>query len=142
MADCCTSNSKPSSNPNKRCCPVDNSEYVRVNQKTIQQHLKSPWRHPLTAQHYYFCSNPECDVVYFGDDDSLITTSEVRELVGQKQTGKDRILCYCFGITLADAENDPTAKTYVIQQTKEGLCSCETRNPSGRCCLKDFPKPA
>jgi hypothetical protein len=29
----------------------------------------------------------------------------------------------------------------VMAQTKAGLCSCDTSNPSGRCCLKDFPKP-
>jgi len=29
-------------------------------------------------------------------------------------------------------------KAFVIQQTKEGLCACESRNPSGRCCLADF----
>jgi len=29
-------------------------------------------------------------------------------------------------------------KAFVVQQTKEGLCACEARNTSGRCCLADF----
>jgi hypothetical protein len=28
----------------------------------------------------------------------------------------------------------------VIEQTRLHNCACDVRNPSGRCCLKDFPK--
>ena len=28
----------------------------------------------------------------------------------------------------------------IVEQTKNARCSCETSNPSGRCCLKVFPK--
>jgi len=31
-------------------------------------------------------------------------------------------------------------KAFVVQQTKEKLCACESRNPSGRCCLADFKR--
>jgi len=48
-------------------------------------------------------------------------------------------VCYCFGVSRSDFRNDPATKDYVIAQTKAGLCSCDTSNPSGRCCLKDFP---
>jgi hypothetical protein len=50
------------------------------------------------------------------------------------------MLCYCFGVTKADARSDPGIKKFVMAQTKLGLCACEMRNPSGRCCLPDFPR--
>jgi len=50
------------------------------------------------------------------------------------------MLCYCFGVSSADFERNPATRDFVMAQTKANLCSCETSNPSGRCCLKDFPK--
>jgi hypothetical protein len=51
------------------------------------------------------------------------------------------LLCYCFGISREDFKRDPGLRDFVVAKTKAGECSCETKNPSGRCCLKDFPKP-
>jgi len=54
------------------------------------------------------------------------------------------MLCYCFDISeaayrIALADGMAKAmKAFVVQQTKEGLCACESRNTSGRCCLADF----
>jgi len=54
------------------------------------------------------------------------------------------MLCHCFDIaesTYRNALADGTAeatKAFVVQQTKDGLCACESRNPSGRCCLASF----
>ena len=128
-------------NNRKRRCPVDGSECSPVAAVTMRHQLKSPWQQPLSAQRYYFCDSPLCDVVYFGDDGTVFTIDALRGPIGQKQVaGFDKIICYCFGVTQADAQNDPAVKAFVVQQTKEGHCACEARNPSGRCCLKDFPR--
>jgi len=140
MSVCCNSTSSSRSASRKRHCPSDNNEYIEVKPDTILHHLKSPWNHPLKSQQYYFCDNPDCEIVYFGEDDSMISDDEIRGPLGQKQTYQGKVLCYSFGVTLADAESSPDAKAFVIQQTKLGSCTCETSNPSGRCCLKDFPK--
>lgn len=50
------------------------------------------------------------------------------------------LLCYCFGFTKQDYKDDPSVREYVIEQTRLKNCSCSTQNPSGKCCLKDFPK--
>jgi len=93
------------------------------------------------AARYFFCEDPACDVVYFGDDGSTLSKSRLRTRVGVKEGAGDSLLCYCFGVSYADYRSNPAVKDYVIAQTKAGLCSCDIRNPSGRCCLKDFPKP-
>ncbi len=120
-------------------CPANGREYGAVGLKTIQQQLDQPWNKELHDQAYYFCTDADCDVVYFGQDDSVISKTELRSSVGIKQSTPDRTICYCFGVSHESAANNPSIRDFVIQQTRLFRCSCETRNPSGRCCLKDFP---
>jgi hypothetical protein len=119
-------------------CPVNGKLYARVHRKTLLHHILHPWDYTLTEQQYYFCTDPDCDVVYYGQDDSVIRTDELRTTIWQKSKDKRDAICYCFGVTkaLAKLEN---IKKFVSRQTKNSMCSCETSNPSGRCCLKDFP---
>ena len=94
----------------------------------------------IKKQGYYFCEDPECDVVYFGEDASVIEKSALRTIVGIKERSKNRLVCYCFGITLEEATDNAGIREFVIQETKGQTCACGIRNPSGRCCLKGFPK--
>jgi hypothetical protein len=122
-------------------CPVNGKTYREVGLPTVLHHTRKPWAHQLSAQHYYFCTDPHCDVVYFGDDDSLITRREIRGPIGQKSTSPHRIICYCFDINLSDIKLCPEhCRQFVAEQTRQGVCDCATRNPSGKCCLRDFPK--
>lgn len=107
--------------------------------RTIAHHLRQPWAWRRADQRYFFCDDPACEVVYFGEDGSLIPATQLRTVVGIKDAAADSLICYCFGVTWADALRDATAKEFVVAQTRAGLCACETRNPSGRCCLKAFP---
>lgn len=141
MSDCCSSSTGATdASPNKSRCPVNGKRYTKVAMGTIFHHLKSPWQWPLDEQAYYFCDDPECDVVYFGENGSVIEKSDLRIAVGIKEQTETALICYCFGVTLKDAMTNSEAKQFVLEQTKQGMCSCETSNPSGRCCLKDFPK--
>jgi hypothetical protein len=115
-------------------------EYFEVSVRTIIHHLKAPWAWAPSAKHYYFCDAPDCDVAYFGDDDSVILKSQLRTRIGVKERGGNDLLCYCFGVSRTDVERDPATREFVIAQTRIGACSCETSNPSGRCCLKDLAK--
>lgn len=139
MTDCCSPSKCKAAHPKKHRCPANGIEYTEVSARTIAHHIRHSWNWSGSASHYYFCSDPECDVVYFGDDDSVILKSQLRTLVGVKEAASDTLVCYCFGVTKADARSDPGVRDFVASQTKLGLCSCDTSNPSGRCCLKDFP---
>ena len=148
MSDCCSSQSSTpdtdsccaSTSPRKRACPVDGTPSSEVKTSTMLHHLKNAWSQPLQEQKYYFCDNPGCDVVYFGEDDSRFYLHDVRDQVGQKQSAPDKLLCYCFGVRQSDYLHNPEIKAFVVAQTKASTCACDSRNPSGRCCLKDFPK--
>ena len=139
MSACCSQPECETMHPRKCRCPINGMEYAKVSPKTIAHHIRDSWNWSPEGRTYYFCDDPECDVVYFADDDTVIPSSQLRAKVGIKDSSDNAMLCYCFGVTRGEARADPRIKEYVIQQTKLGLCSCETSNPSGRCCLKDFP---
>ena len=140
MADCCSSTHATSVIPRKHRCPVCDKENIEVSVTTIIHHIKEPWRWQGKKQGYYFCEDPECDVVYFAQDDSLINKNELRTVVGIKEKSVNAPVCYCFGVSAKEANENPEVKAFVLQKTKEHICACEIRNPSGRCCLKDFPE--
>ena len=137
MSDCCSSGGTV---PKKYNCPACAQENLEVAVSTILQHIKKPWQWLAKDQGYYFCQNPQCAVVYFAQDNTLINTDALRTIVGIKAKTRDALICYCFGVSIDEAAHNPAAKAFVIEQTRQHTCACATRNPSGRCCLKDFPK--
>jgi hypothetical protein len=140
MSDCCSSNGEIPSIPKRHRCPENGLPYLEVPYRTVLQHIKEPWNSHTAEQHYYFCDDPNCAVVYFGLDNTIISKSMLRTKVGIKENAEDTLICYCFGVTKADALSNQQVKPFVVEQTKNARCACETSNPSGRCCLKDFPK--
>ena len=141
MSNCCSSSCGSSSQASKkRLCPRHEKNGTLVSIATIQHHLKRAWLWQAKDQAYYFCDDPNCEVAYFGEDDSVIKQSDLRTKIGIKTQHPDDLICYCYGVSLQQAQQNPAIKPFVIQMTKQSNCACETRNPSGRCCLKDFPK--
>jgi len=136
MVSCCSS-SKTQVQPKKHKCPVTGKLYNSVSSTTILHHVNEPWKFKNTRQSYYFCDDPDCEVVYFGEDDSIIKKSSLRTEVGIKETNPDALICYCFGVSKVESSSKEI-KAFVIENTKNKICACTTRNPSGRCCLKDF----
>jgi len=140
MSDCCSSNNENLKTPKQHTCPKDNTKGRAVSYKTILHHVKEPWALKSKEQSFYFCNSPDCDVVYFGFNNSMIKKDQLRTRVGIKETAKDALVCYCFGVTKSEAQKNEQVKAFVIEQTKHSLCSCATYNPSGKCCLRDFPR--
>ena len=138
MSHCCTSTHLVDNASKRYRCPVNGQEYKPVSLTTILHNITEPWQFHDGEQGYYFCDDPECEVVYFGQDNSVINISALRVPVGIKQKSKDATLCYCFGVTLNAFIANPELKAFVIEKTKEKQCACDIRNPSGRCCLKEF----
>ncbi|WP_455218021.1 putative iron-sulfur cluster-binding metallochaperone [Kaarinaea lacus] len=126
---------------NTAFCPVNGQSYRGVSLKTILHQVKKPWSQRLPEQAYYFCDDPHCDVVYFGENNLTLLRSDIRIDVGQKSQATDKTICYCFDVTasdLASCKAREKSRAFVINQTRDATCDCEIRNPSGKCCLKDF----
>ena len=139
MSHCCAP-SNQALHPKKHPCPVHGGACVEVSVRTILHHIKHAWTWQPTARRYFFCDDPACEVVYFGEDGSMLRQHQLRTPVGIKEALDTSVLCYCFGVSKADFAANPETMDFVKAQTKAGQCSCDTANPSGRCCLKDFPK--
>ena len=140
MSDCCSSNTgKKSPMIDKKRCPINKHTYRSVSVQTVIHHVAKPWELETEGRTFYFCDAPDCNVVYFSSDNSVILQDQLRTEVGIKDNSDDALICYCFGITREEARS-PKIKNYAVEQTRKKLCSCETSNPSGKCCLKDFPK--
>ena len=130
--------------PKTAVCPANGKRYRQVQSKTMLHQLKQPWQRLIKQQGYYFCDSDECNVVYFGEDKSVYTIDDLRQQVGQKLKSLKRTMCYCFGVTYQDLcindENYNSIKEFIVQQTRSGSCACATKNPSGKCCLKEIDK--
>jgi hypothetical protein len=137
MTSCCsTSNSSPAKTK-RYTCPINGQLYNGVSTTTMLHHINQPWEWQHKDQGYYFCDDSDCDVVYFGEDDSIILKSSLRLEVSLEKNNNTALICFFFGVS-KEASQFKKVKDFVIKCTKEKTCACSIRNPSGRCCLKDF----
>jgi len=98
---------------------------------------------------FSFCSARDCPVVYFEEEGGHeFTTDDLRVPVGAKASSDPIPLCYCFGFDESHIrdENLQMGKTTIpekiLRLISEGLCACESRNPSGMCCLGEVKRVA
>jgi hypothetical protein len=109
---------------------------------------KLPFGMPNTQ--YYFCGASDCDVVYFALEVEAprFCREDLVVRVGTKETADPIQVCYCFGFTRKDIENEisetgrSTVAGRISAEVKTGNCACEVKNPSGKCCLGDVTRTA
>lgn len=69
------------------------------------------------------------------------TGGEVGVPIFQKSTSPERLVCYCFGLTVAAIQREVGATgtsriaTDIKTKCAQGLDDCVRTNPQGRCCL-------
>ena len=123
-------------------CPICGNKGHSVDGATIKSMLAVSLRHVQDIP-YRFCSNPDCDVVYYSDNgEQTFTTHQVRERVYQKEReANDVLICYCFQHTPGDIRqqfaqsNHQTIIDDINTGIQTGQCACDWRNPQGNCCL-------
>jgi len=138
---------KLSHSPGLRSCPDCGAASRSVARRTILLMLKSSLLDRVGEGNWRFCARAGCRVVYFAEDgDVVFTTDDLRVRVGSKEYDDPIPLCYCFGFDEADVREE-IARTggsaiprKISAMVKQGLCACETRNPSGACCLGEVTK--
>ena len=116
-----------------------------VTLRTMLLMLKPEFFDQVGKSQYRFCASPDCLVVYFSRE-RCFTSCDLRIRVGLKEKDGLIPLCYCFGFNEQDlqAEIKTEGHTTIPQRisafTKERMCACEERNPSGACCLGEVAK--
>ncbi len=138
---CCSTSHSP---PDTRCCPVSELRSQPVEWSTVAA-LAAECVPP--RQYFWLCEDSDCDVVYFGEDGTLLGTDDVRVIPGFKgNPSRSDLVCYCFLYSRQDLEDelkasgDTTIFERISAEVKAGNCACEVRNPTGKCCLGDVRK--
>jgi len=133
---CCSTSHSP---PDTRCCPVSEFRSKPVEWSTVAAVTAGP---VPPRQYFWLCEDSDCDVVYFGEDGTLLGTSDVRVIPSFKGSPSlNDLVCYCFLYSRQDIEDelkasgDTTIFDRITAEVKAGNCACEVRNPSGKCCL-------
>lgn len=142
MSDCCKV-AEPAEVADDRCQRCG-EKGRRVLRETMESLLKPGSLERLADELYYFDRTPGCDVVYFSNEaGSYFEKDELKVRVGLKETGPPISLCYCFGHTAESVREEivatgrSTVAERITAEVQAGNCSCEVKNPSGRCCLGD-----
>lgn len=141
----CTAGVLPETNRCGRCA----GQGKPVSRKTILLMIKPELLEQAMSGSYSFCAARDCPVVYFEDEGSdQFTVDDLRIRVGLKVKDDPIPLCYCFGFDERDIRDDisrtgnTTVPERISRLIREGFCACETRNPSGVCCLGEVNKAA
>ncbi|MCA1604782.1 MAG: hypothetical protein LC775_04755 [Acidobacteria bacterium] len=120
-----------------------------VSRKTVMLMLKPHLLDQAMTGKYSFCSMRHCPVVYFEDQSNrCFTVDDLRTRVGLKAKEDPIPFCYCFGFEESDMREElsrtgeTTIPETISRLIREGLCACDTRNPSGMCCLGEVNKAA
>jgi hypothetical protein len=118
-----------------------------VKKQTMLLMLKPEFFDQIGDGQYYYCADPGCEIVYFPETEgACFYTNHLRVRVGAKEKQDPKPLCYCFGFDEADfrdeikATGQATISARIVKMVKAGMCACDTRNPSGACCLGDITK--
>ena len=137
---CCNPDS--SGHVTQESCPKCDKPCKSVAIRTLYHQIRFPENQGIAPESYYYCPLKNCSVGYFTLAGLIIPKHHLRTISNIEHNK----LCYCFDIDVSQYisalkdRNAEAIKNFVIKLTKSGDCACETRNPSGRCCLADFKK--
>ena len=141
MSDCCSAK-RGCDAPAVAGCPVNSTRSKQVDMLTVKSLVRRlPLGMPNTQ--YYFCEAQDCDVVYFALESQapVFRRGDLLVRVGVKETAAPIPVCYCFGFTRGDIEDEivNTGRSMMAErisaEIEAGNCACEVKNPSGKCCL-------
>jgi Zinc binding domain len=148
--NCCATDAliaEPSLEPMLQRCATCKEQGRRVSRKTVLLMLKPHLLEQAFTGTFSFCEASDCPVVYFEEQGSRVfSEDDLRLIVGVKAKTGPIPLCYCFGFDESHVRDEisqrgnTTIPERVSRLIRDGLCACETRNPSGACCLGEVNK--
>jgi hypothetical protein len=120
-----------------------------VSRRTVLFMVKAEFLEETLNGTFRFCPDRECAIVYFQEQGSRVfTVDDLRTTVGVKASTDPIPLCYCFGFDESHLRQEiaetgtATIPERISHLIREGLCACDVRNPSGKCCLGEVIRTA
>ncbi len=125
-------------------CPVSKTISRKVQRRILEHLLKPEKVGTIQNVQYYYCADPNCNVVYFSNESvPYFTVNDVSVKVLSKDKSDDVNVCSCFNWTRARIKEElsstgkSTASLQIAKEVKAGNCACDIKNPKGECCLGD-----
>jgi hypothetical protein len=124
-------------------CPDCGGRLQPVAAKTVKHILRYDVVRGLDPGVFGHCPNHTCDVVYVqcprcGAEAAceVFRRRDVKEHLRPFAHGHDRLVCYCFGYTQGDIEDnaregEDAVPSAISAQVAAGDCACEVMNPKG-----------
>ena len=125
-------------------CPECKDLMDPVAVKTVKHLLNYELARLLQPGTFWHCADPDCDVVYvrFAEDTAGDTPAEIfgrddiKECAQPHATGRDKLVCYCFGYTVGEIQDDAVSSANsvpaaIAAEVRAGNCACEVKNPAG-----------
>lgn len=122
-------------------CTATGASGRRVSQTTLSHLLRDEVLPRVEGREWFFCPDPDCQVVYFTADGESLSKDALKVRVGLKESGSPRPICYCFGYDFEDVEREAASSeesaiaAAITDKCRQGLDRCEETNPQGSCCL-------
>lgn len=132
--DCCSAGAE---RLEREACPNCGTFGRKVERITLKSLLTSNALERISTGTHRFCPTPTCPVVYYSEGEVYLL-EEVRVPVFLKEPQGQRLLCYCFEVYEHEIGDDTEDR--IREHVQADRCSCEVRNPEGRCCLGYFRK--
>lgn len=115
--------------------------------ETVKAMVDFPLWNIQAGDEFFYNTETDSENVYFSiKSGMLIDEKDIREKVFNKhQDDDDTYVCYCFKVKVGDIRNaSPKERQEILERiktaSKNGQCSCKTRNPKGSCCIGDVKK--
>jgi len=123
-------------------CPECKNNGVAVEFDTVVSLAIPSARKNLASGEYFLCTDPDCPTAYYCRDTGKgLSIKEVSVPLHYKTSAKIKYACYCNKLTFSEAISTARKKgvsnwAQVVKEAKGklGPCSCETKNPFGKCC--------
>ncbi len=145
--ECCSEENSCKTNAEKIVCITCGAQAQKVNYKTVLMMLKFEQVKTAEESDYFLCTNLGCDTVYFSNKLNLIyNKNDIRIKIGFKEKAEPKLVCYCFDITEKQITDEVKQKgqslivEFITEKTRNKLCACSIKNPTGKCCLKNVNK--
>ena len=114
-------------------CPACGAVGPETPRRTVVAVTRSPVPRQQTLR---LCRTRDCELIYYGESGARIkaTALSLRPLF----KGGD-VVCFCF-LHRADADGQVGAGVVeaITDRVRARDCSCDLRNPSGKCCLSEL----
>ena len=129
-------------------CPVCGRSGKPVPLVTLRSLVLPEHAAVVEGREWFFCSLPDCEVVYFTHDGQTLEKNALNVRVGLKEREAPQPVCYCFGHTVESIREEiektgrSTVGASIREKVEAGVCSCEVLNPKGACCLGDVNEVA